>query len=176
MLNKVLIPTVALVFATLITVSVSWAMTEEQRAEICDIGIIQGMERLNGKPHDRAECIQNPDAYLDKIMRENQAISTGIVKKKQAVQSAPVKISIDAQLACKTAIIKQALFPSSADFSFWGSKKWRAPEGKTIMKGDVSLMLSARPLPATESQLACFESTFLLRGGHLWDSHHLSKE
>ena len=131
-------------FVSAMTVAASWAtagaMTAEQRAEICDISIIQGMERLNGKPHDRDECIQNPNAYLKKIMGGNQAISAEIVKKKQAVQSAPVKITIDAQQACKAAIIKQARFPSEADFSYWGSKKWRVNEHKTIMKGEVKLM------------------------------------
>ena len=131
-----------LVFASAVTIIASWAaageMTVELRVELCDISIIPDMERYNGEPHNRDECIENPDAYLKKIIAENQAISAGIVKKKQATRSAPVRISTDAQLACKTAIARQARSPGSVDFSFWGARKWRAPGGKTIMKGDVS--------------------------------------
>ena len=128
-----------LCFASAMTIAASWAAAGAMTADqLCDIGIIPEMERYNGKPHDRDECIQDPDAYLEKIVAENLVESARIVKEKQAARSAPVKISTDAQLACKMAVTRQARSPDSVDFSFWGARKWRAPGGKTVMKGDVS--------------------------------------
>ncbi len=126
-------------FVSAMTIAASWAAAGEMTADqLCDIGIIPEMERYNGKPHDRDDCIRDPDAYLEKIVAENKAISARIVKKKQAARSAPVRISTDAQLACKMVITRQARSPDSVDFSFWGARKWRAPRGRTVMKGDVS--------------------------------------
>lgn len=125
-----------------LTIAASWAsageMATDQRAVLCDQAIIQVITRYNGKPHDRDECIRGPDAYLEKIVAENQADSARIVKKKQAARSIPTKFKPDAYIACRMAITRKSRFPNSAEFSLSGVRNWTCG-GRACVAGNVSL-------------------------------------
>ncbi|MCH7540053.1 MAG: hypothetical protein IH999_06610 [Proteobacteria bacterium] len=141
MFHRTLILTILLILTTPLSWAASWPI--EERAAMCDVGIIETMDRLNGQPHDRDECIRDPDAYLTKIMNENKVVSDRLVKEKQAAQLAPINISIDAMENCGRAIAIIVLtdpefLPYTADSSSPNIKKWRAPEGITVVKGDIS--------------------------------------
>lgn len=131
--------------ATISAGPVAAGMSEAMAAESCYYMRLD-IQRLDGVPHNQAECVKDPEAYLMKITRINRAISAGIVKQKAVARSQPIRISVTAQQACKAAIIRPY---AKADFQFWGAKRWRAPGG-AVMKGTVEIMnVSGAMIPHT---------------------------
>lgn len=101
---------------------------------------LEKVARLDGYPHNLAECLKNPQRYLGKITSVNLELA-----KKAAPENPPViKIPTGdrrARSACRNAIIKSATFPAKVDFPFIDYElRELVREESTILTGNVGLL------------------------------------